>query len=75
MSRRIGPITLDGDTADRITLLTLKEYRSYLKKELGEWKKNPKTDTNPDGVWLHPEDVVINTQVIEALNTVIKQYE
>ena len=75
MSRRIGPITLDGDTADRITLLTLKEYRNYLKKELSEWKKNPKTDTNPDGVWLHPEDVVINTRVIEALTTVIKQYE
>ena len=75
MSRRIGPITLDGDTADRITLLTLKEYRNYLKKELGEWKKNPKTDTNLDGVWLHPEDVVINTRVIEALTTVIKQYE
>jgi hypothetical protein len=75
MSRRIGPITLDGDTADRITLLNLKEYRSYLKKELAEWKKNPKTDTNPGGVWLHPEDVVINTQVIEALTTVIKQYE
>jgi hypothetical protein len=75
MSRRIGPITLDGDTADRITLLTLKEYRAYLKKELTEWKKNSKTDTNPGGFWLHPEDVVTNTQVIEALTTVIKQYE
>jgi hypothetical protein len=75
MNKRIGPITLDGDTADRITLLTLKEYRAYLKKELTEWKKNPKTDTNPGGVWLHPEDVVINTRVIEALTTVIKQYE
>jgi hypothetical protein len=75
MSRRIGPVTLDGDTADRITLLTLKEYRSYLKKELTSWKKNPKTDSNPGGYWLHPEDVVINTQIIEALTTVIKQYE
>ena len=75
MSRRIGPITLDGDTADRITLLTLKEYRAYLKKELSEWKKNPKTEDNPNGRWMHPEDVVISTQVIEALNTVIKQYE
>ena len=75
MSRHIGPITLDGDTADRITLLNLKEYRTYLKKELGEWKKNPKTDDNPGGQWLHPEDVVINAQVIEALTTVIKQYE
>ena len=75
MSRRIGPVTLDGDTADRITLLTLKEYRGYLKKELINWKKNPKTDTNPGGVWLHPEDVITSTRVIEALNTVIKQYE
>ena len=75
MSRRIGPITLDGDTADRITLLNLKDYRSYLKKELAEWKKNPKTDNNPGGHWLHPDDVVINTRVIEALTTVIKQYE
>ena len=75
MSRRIGPITLDGDTADRITMLTLKEYRGYLKKELSAWKKNPKTDDNPGGYWLHPEDVAINIRVIEALNTVIKQYE
>jgi hypothetical protein len=75
MNRRIGPITLDGDTADRITLLTLKEYRAYLKKELSEWKKNPKTVENPNGYWLHPDDVVTNTRVIEALTTVIKQYE
>ena len=75
MSKRIGPITLDGDTADRITLLTLKEHRGYLKKELSEWKKNPRTDDNPSGYWLHPEDVSINIRVIEALNTVIKQFE
>ena len=75
MSKRIGPITLDGETADRITVLNLKEYRGYLKKELAEWKKNPRTDTNPTGVWLHPEDVAKNTQVIEALNTVIRQFE
>ena len=74
MSKRIGPITLDGDTADKITVLNLKEYRSYLKKELKEWKKNPRSDTNPDGYWLHPEDVAINTRVIEALNVVIKQF-
>ena len=39
MTKKIGPITLDGDTADRITVLNLKEYRGYLKKELAEWKK------------------------------------
>jgi hypothetical protein len=74
MNKRIGPITLDGDAADRITVLTLKEQRAYLKKELAEWKKNPRTDTNPEGVWMHPEDVVLNTRMIESLNTVIKYF-
>jgi hypothetical protein len=75
MSKRVGPITLDGDAADRITLLNLKEYRNYLKKELSEWKKNPRSEDNPGGYWLHPEDVGINMRVIDALNVVIKQYE
>jgi hypothetical protein len=75
MSKRVGPITLDGEAADRITVLNLKEYRSYLKKELSDWKKNPKTEDNPTGYWLHPEDVGNNIRVIEALNLVIKQYE
>jgi hypothetical protein len=74
MSKRIGPITLDGEAADRITVLALKEQREYLKKELSDWKKNPKTDTNPGGYWLHPEDVAINTRMVEALTTVIKYY-
>ena len=75
MSKRVGPITLDGDAADRITLLNLKEYRGFLKKELNDWKKNPRTDDNPGGQWMHPEDVTINIRVIEALTTVIKQFE
>jgi len=74
MSKRIGPITLDSDAADRITVLTLKEQRSYLKKELKEWKKNPRSDTNPGGYWMHPEDVAINTRLVESLNTVIKYF-
>jgi hypothetical protein len=74
MSKRIGPITLDGEAADRITVLALKEQKDYLKKELSDWKKNPKTDTNPGGYWLHPEDVAINTRMVEALTTVIKYY-
>ncbi len=66
---------MDGEAADRITVLTLKEYRSYLKKELSEWRKNPRSEDNPDGYWLHPEDIGINMRVIDALNVVIKQYE
>lgn len=67
-------ITLDGEAADRITVLNLKEYRGYLKKELKDWKKNPKTDSNPDGYWLHPEDVTGNIQAIGALNLIIKHF-
>ena len=74
MTKRVGPITLDSDAADRITLLNLKEYRTYLKKELSDWKKNPRSETNPDGYWLHPEDVEINTRLVEAMNTVIKYF-
>jgi len=67
-------IELDGEAADRITVLNLKDYRAYLKKELKEWKKNPKSDSNPSGYWLHPDDVANNIRVIEALNLVIKQF-
>lgn len=75
MSKRVGPITLDGEAADRITVLNLKEFRSHLKRELSDWKKNPYSDDNTEGYWLHPEDVVNNQQIINALNTVIRQYE
>lgn len=75
MTRRIGPIALDSDTADRITLLTLKEWRSHYKKELAEWRKNPQSEDNPSGVWMHPDDVAMNTRTIDALNLLIRQME
>jgi len=71
MSRKIE---LDSEAADRITVLNLQDYRAYLKKELAQWKKNPKTETNPDGYWLHPEDVAGNIRAIEALSLVIKHF-
>jgi hypothetical protein len=67
-------ITLDGDTADRITVLTLKEQRAYLKKELKDWRKNPRTEVNPTGYWLHPEDVVKNEIMIHHLDAVIAYF-
>jgi hypothetical protein len=74
MSKRIGPITLDGETADRITLLNLKDYKSYLTKELAAWRKNPHTEDNPDGVHMHTEDVTGNMQAINALDLIIKHF-
>jgi len=58
-------IELDGETADRITLLNLKEYRSYLKKELRNFKK---------GEYLHPDDVAGNIKLIEAITLIIKYF-
>jgi hypothetical protein len=65
---------IDGETADRITALNLKDYRAYLKKELKQWKKNPKSDANPSGYWLHPEDVSGNMQTITALDLIISHF-
>lgn len=58
-------LEIDVETADRITVLTLKEQRRYLKKELARFKK---------GEYLHPVDVVNNTRVVEALDLVIKHF-
>ena len=74
MNKQIVPITLDGETADRITLLNLKDYKSYLTKELTAWRKNPQTKDNPNGVWLHPDDVTGNTVAINSLSLVIKHF-
>ncbi len=65
MSKQIGPLTIDGETADRITVLTLKEQRKYLKKELADYKK---------GEYLHPEDVVKNGELIKHMDALIKYF-
>jgi hypothetical protein len=74
VNKRNVSITLDAESADRITLLNLKEYKSYLTKDLAKWRKNPKTKDNPTGFWLHPEDVTGHAAAINALNLVIKHY-
>jgi len=65
---------IDGETADRITSLNLKDYRAYLKKELAQWKKNPKTEDNLDGHWMHDQDVGINIRTIAALDLIISHF-
>ena len=72
--RRMKKIELDAEVADGIALAVLKEQRDYLKKELAKWKKNPKSDVNPTGYWLHPDDVVGNAQLITALDTIIAYF-
>lgn len=66
--------TIPWETADQITLASLINHRDILKTELKQWKKNPRTDTNPGGYWLHPEDVVRNTELIKYFDGLIKYY-
>ena len=63
MSR--GKIYLDMETADRITIDSLKDAMGYLQQELEDHK---------NGSWLHPEDVAMNSVYIEAMTTVLRYY-
>jgi len=61
-----GKIYLDAETADRITIDSLKDAVAYLQQELEDHHKN--------GSWLHPEDVVMNQKYIEAMEIVLEYY-
>lgn len=58
-------LKIDFDTADKITLICLKDQRKYLKKELKGYKK---------GKYLHPEDVERNAEIIKALELLIPYF-
>ena len=58
-------LKIDFETADRIAVLTMKEQRKYLKKELANFKQ---------GQYLHPEDVNGNEIMIHHLDAVIKHF-
>jgi len=60
-----GKLEIDLETAERICLLSLKDHKKWLKKELKAHKL---------GSYMHPEDVVYNTKLIEALDVVIHYY-
>jgi hypothetical protein len=65
---------LPSEIVDQITLASLKDHRSYLKSELKQWRKNPKTEANPTGYWLHPEDVGKNEIMIHHMDAIIDYY-
>ena len=67
-------ISLDIETCNNITRLTLTEYRDYLQSELDQYNANPRDEENPDGFWLHPEDVVGNMKRIIRLNKVLDDF-
>ena len=67
-------LSIPFEVADGITLASLKEARDYLQSELDQWYANPKTENNPGGYWLHPEDVGKNHNLIRAMDLLIKYY-
>jgi len=67
-------LILPHETADQIALASLKDHRDDLKDELKQWRKNPRTDANPTGYWLHPEDVGKNKILIHHMDAIIDYY-
>ena len=60
-------IELDWETADRITLLVLKDQLKYLKEELRQHQE--------DGQYMHPEDAYNSAfKLIPSLEILIHYY-
>lgn len=70
----IKELSIPFEVADGITKANLIEAHNYLQSELDQWEANPKDDNNPTGYWLHPEDVVLNKKLIEAMDLLINNY-
>lgn len=62
------------EVADGITKASLIDGRNYLQSELDQWHANPKTEDNPNGYWIHPEDIAKNYNLIRAMNLLIDYY-
>jgi len=71
-----GLLGMDYETADRITRLTLTEYRDRLQEELDKWNANPQDETNPDGdgYWMHSEDVVRNCKTVKLIDVLLQDF-
>ena len=59
MSRQVD---ISGEIADGITAANLEQHRDYLSKELEDYE---------NGHWLHPDDVVMSKQLIQAIDTLL----
>jgi len=60
-------LELDWETADRITVLNLKDHLDYLKEELRAHKE--------DGQWMHPDDAIKSEkELIPAFELLVAFY-
>jgi hypothetical protein len=64
-------MTLDFETADRITRLNLTEHRDYLQSELDKLYATLDSDKP---YWMHPEDVDNNHMTINRINHILDYY-
>ena len=62
------------ETANNITRLNLTEYRDMMQDSLDRWNADPKDEDNPDGYWMHPEDVVHAMKQIKRINKVLHDF-
>jgi hypothetical protein len=69
-----GGLVIPHEVADGLTRANLIDAKHYLQSELDKWAENPKDELNPDGYWLHPDDVVGNGKLIRALSLIIDYY-
>lgn len=60
-------LEIDKDTADRITIINLRDYQSYLMEEMELYKEGDH--------YLHPDDVCLNIKTIAAIDLIAKQFE
>ena len=67
-------LSIPFEVADGITKANLIDGRKYLQSELDQWHANPKTEDNPTGYWIHPEDIANNYNLIRAMNLLINYY-
>jgi len=59
-------LMIDWEAADRITVLTLKNYRNNLQEHL--------TGGADGSRWLHPDDEKHNRAMIQAINFVLNDF-
>jgi hypothetical protein len=58
-------VQIDYETVDRITVCGLTDYRDSLKSQLQAYE---------GGSYMHPEDVVHNQKMVEAIEFVLKDF-
>jgi hypothetical protein len=59
-------LVLDWLTADRITVCCLQDAKQTLRNDLSKHKEN--------NSWLHPDDVIYNEAIIEAIDVLLRYY-